>query len=270
MTGQWVAAGTARHWHSSITQLVTLLQSVLLQRFPHTLFSSTAGPVDKCMSSNCLAQLFCNTVFNYLNQVQCRPARSINLSSKFFSLAGCSAWFPPQRLGFPSSYHCGRPYGFVGGSVCIFFQIKAYYLVCLFMYTCSEFSNQIICLNSGECATCWHPLHLPMITHFLSPSSNMVSAVAPILLLSPCLSLFHHFIINASASLDVRLPCLLLRAFQRGRAPKSFIPKIFTLHSQMEGYTLEMPRGLSLVRLFRRNLQMLKSVSGMWELKGSS
>lgn len=38
----------------------------------------------------------------------------------------------------------------------------------------------------------------------------------------------------------------------------------------MEGYTLEMPGGMSLVRLFKRNLQMLKSVSGMWELKGSS
>ena len=38
----------------------------------------------------------------------------------------------------------------------------------------------------------------------------------------------------------------------------------------MEGYTLEMPSGTSLVRLLRRNLQMLKSVSGMWELNGSS
>lgn len=36
------------------------------------------------------------------------------------------------------------------------------------------------------------------------------------------------------------------------------------------GYTLEMPGGISLVRLFRRNLQMLKRVSGMWELNGSS
>lgn len=42
------------------------------------------------------------------------------------------------------------------------------------------------------------------------------------------------------------------------------------LLSHMEGYTLEMPGGMSLVRLFRRNLQMLNSVSGMWELKGSS
>lgn len=39
---------------------------------------------------------------------------------------------------------------------------------------------------------------------------------------------------------------------------------------QIEGYTLEMPGGISLWRLFRRNLQMLKRVSGMWELKGSS
>lgn len=38
----------------------------------------------------------------------------------------------------------------------------------------------------------------------------------------------------------------------------------------MEGYTLEIPGGMSLVRLFSRNLQMLNSVSGMWELKGSS
>lgn len=42
------------------------------------------------------------------------------------------------------------------------------------------------------------------------------------------------------------------------------------LLSHMEGYTLEMPGGMSLVRLFKRNLQMLNSVSGMWELKGSS
>lgn len=37
-----------------------------------------------------------------------------------------------------------------------------------------------------------------------------------------------------------------------------------------EGYTLEMPRGVSLVRLCSRNLEMLKSVSGRWKLNGSS
>lgn len=31
-----------------------------------------------------------------------------------------------------------------------------------------------------------------------------------------------------------------------------------------------MPRGVSLVRLCSRNLEMLKSVSGRWKLNGSS
>lgn len=37
-----------------------------------------------------------------------------------------------------------------------------------------------------------------------------------------------------------------------------------------KGYTLEMPKGVSLVRLCSRNLEMLKRVSGRWKLKGSS
>lgn len=38
----------------------------------------------------------------------------------------------------------------------------------------------------------------------------------------------------------------------------------------VKGYTLEMPKGVSLVRLCSRNLEMLKRVSGRWKLKGSS
>ena len=87
--------------------------------------------------------------------------------------------------------------------------------------------------------------------------------------------LYHH---GLSASLDFRLTCLFLRFFQRRRTPQYFLLKnicsisfaMLGLHSEMEGYTFEMPGGMSLVRLFRRNLQMLKSVSGIWELKGSS
>lgn len=48
----------------------------------------------------------------------------------------------------------------------------------------------------------------------------MVSAVAPALpFFSLLLSLFHHFIITISASLDFRLACLVLRVFQGGRGP---------------------------------------------------
>lgn len=36
------------------------------------------------------------------------------------------------------------------------------------------------------------------------------------------------------------------------------------------GYTLEMPKGVFLVRLCSRNLEMLKRVSGRWKLNGSS
>lgn len=51
---------------------------------------------------------------------------------------------------------------------------------------------------------------------------------------------------------------------------KKIMEEVMLCVSQVEGYTLEMPGGIFLCRLFRRNLQMLKRVSGMWELKGSS
>lgn len=132
MTGQWVPAAKALSWHSSITQNLTLLlsfrlHSATLHLLPHTQFCSTAGAVDKCVSSycvTCLAQLFCDIVCNCSNQVQHSLAKTINLSSKFLeqlSLAtvdrSCSAWFAPQRLGFLSSHHASAACDYIDLSV---------------------------------------------------------------------------------------------------------------------------------------------------------
>lgn len=38
----------------------------------------------------------------------------------------------------------------------------------------------------------------------------------------------------------------------------------------LEGYIFEIPKGVSFVKLWSRNLEILKSVSGKWKLKGSS
>lgn len=42
-----------------------------------------------------------------------------------------------------------------------------------------------------------------------------------------------------------------------------------TFKCASKGYTLEMPMGTSVVKLWNRNREMLKRISGMWELNGS-
>lgn len=98
----------------------------------------------------------------------------------------------------------------------------------MFVYVCicTKFTNQSICLENRECASCWHLLLLPIITPFYFSQQQhgfRSGANSPVLFL--LLSLFHHFIITVSASLDFRLACLFLRVFQRGRAPQYFLPK---------------------------------------------
>lgn len=148
----------------------------------------------------------------------------------------------------------------------------------LYAHFCAKFSNQSTCLDNRKCVSCWHRLLLPINTPFLSLSSTLVSGVAPTLLISPYVYLF------STALSSLPLPVVILewyvfvaefstlRGPHNARFSKYLLRPNTTLSpfSEMLGYTLEMPGGMSFVRLFRRNLQMLKSVSGMWELKGSS
>ena len=80
------------------------------------------------------------------------------------------------------------PCGCAWHCVC-FFNHSILFSVFVSAHICTEFSNQSICLNNRECATGWQRLLQSIITHFLSLSSSMVSAVVPILLFSPFLYL---------------------------------------------------------------------------------
>lgn len=146
----------------------------------------------------CSAQLFCDTVLDCSNQAQGGLAKAINLSSKFLERLSlvtedhsCLVWFPPQRLGFPSSHSslCVRDHMDlsvwlrVGGFLCVLFQITAhcFVFVYIYIYVCTKFTNQSLCFSNAKCSSCWHRLLLPIITPFIPPSSGRVSAVAPVL-----------------------------------------------------------------------------------------
>lgn len=297
---------TSLHWHSSITYNLTALlsfplHSATLQLLPHTQFCSIAGTVDKCASSycfTCLVQLFCDILFNCSNQALRSTTKTINLSWKFLehhSLAtedaSCSALsdfllkgqaFLPHTLPFLCV--CVTTWNSLCGCawlcVCIFPNYRTLFSVFTYLHECTKFSNQSICFSNEECVSCWHRLLLPIITLFISLSSSMVSAVAPVLpFLSTSVSfppLHYHYCVCQSW-FQIGMFGLCSFRGRKGTAILFYSKNIcliscdmLALLSQMEGYTLEMPGGISLVRLFRRNLQMLKSVSGMWELKGSS
>ena len=140
-------------------------------------------------------------------------------------------------------------------------------------HVCTKFSNQSICWDNGECAGRWHRLLLRIITPFLSAAAWFPQWRQ----LFRSLSYFHLCSTTLpSSSLPLLISDWHVWSFPESKCPTIPYSKNICLkspvrvRSQMEGYTLEMPWGMSLVRLFRRNLQMLKRVSGMWELKGSS
>lgn len=296
---------TSLRWHSYITYNLTALRSfplhsATLQLLPHTQFSfpRLGLLINVCPPIVSLVQCSFSVTLCLIVQTkpQRRPANAINLSSKFLerhSLAtedpSCLVWFPPQRLGFPSSHSsvCVWPHGFVcvavggGGFLCVFCQITAHCLVCLGMYTYAQSSAIKAFVSITE--------NVPLAGIVSSsPSSPLLFLTAAAWFLQ-WRQRFHFSLYFSLFSTTLSLPSLPVlisdwhvRYWESSRedgAPQYFsILKsicliscaMLSLLSQMEGYTLEMPGGISLVRLFRRNLQMLKSVSGMWELKGSS
>lgn len=239
---------TSLRWHSYITYNLTALRSfplhsATLQLLPHTQFSfpRLGLLINVCPPIVSLVQCSFSVTLCLIVQTkpQRRPANAINLSSKFLerhSLAtedpSCLVWFPPQRLGFPSSHSsvCVWPHGFVcvavgvGGFLCVFCQITAHCLVCLGMYTYAQSSAIKAFVSITE--------NVPLAgIVFSSPSSPLLFLTAAAWFLqwrqrfhfSLYFSLFHHFIITISASLDFRLACSVLRVFQGGWGPTIFL-----------------------------------------------